>query len=213
MLLGKPCSKIYSKVLDLFWQTLILCVLSCIQNVFNILPNWVGGKYEGKHVWQPTSAPATDGKFGRKRKSHWSCCVSYPHWRRRWQERWWLTGPRPLWWPGSSGVETSSSARSGRGSGTERGKRGVSDTQYMELIWTHMLQDRQSCLFFIAYQNILLKRILGLYNVVHESYKAPFHLSLMITSNSIARWYRPTLNRFVATDNPTLRGSGLARFA
>lgn len=55
--------------------------------------------------------------------------VSYPRWRLRWQERWWLTGPRPPWWPDSFGDETSSSARSGRGSvGEERDARCLTQT-------------------------------------------------------------------------------------
>lgn len=45
--------------------------------------------------------------------------VSYPRWRLRWPGRWWWTGPRLPWWPGSFCDETTSSARSGRGSAAE----------------------------------------------------------------------------------------------
>ena len=59
----------------------------------------------------------------RERDGWRSGRVSYPRWRLRWPGRWLWTGPRLLWWPGSFCDETTSSARSGRGSGEERGEK------------------------------------------------------------------------------------------
>lgn len=52
-----------------------------------------------------------------------SCRVSYRRWQLRWPEQLWWTGPHLLWWPGSSCDETTSSARSGRGSVAEESKK------------------------------------------------------------------------------------------
>ena len=68
-------------------------------------------------------------------------CATNRRWRLPRQERWWWTGPRPLWWPSCVCGETPSSARSGRGSGATQAGADVifhlSNNLHRMLNWRH----------------------------------------------------------------------------